>query len=311
MARFLVRKLLYAIGIMWLASIIVFLGLRITPGDFTNWVVTPIVGPAVRAAIRHKLGLDLPLWQQYLVFMQHTLTGNLGNSAVTGESITGIILTGAPYTLALAVVAGLITYGIGIPLGVVSALRRRSWIDQIGSATAVVGMGIPNFVLAIVLIMIVGIQFDLLPVSGSGGFSYIILPAIVLAVEPLAVTIRMMRSSTLEQLGLDYVRMLSAKGLPRWRIVWQHVLLNAISPVISLAAVQFRSFLGYTLIVEVIFRWPGLGSRLVNSVLQRDYALAQTLALILTLLVILFNFLADVGHAMVYPKLRARLSGGS
>src|SRR5258708_6541718 len=122
---------------MWLASIIVFLGLRITPGDFTNWVVTPIVGPAVRAPIRHKLGLDLPLWQQYLIFMQHTLTGNFGNSAVTGESITGIILAGAPYTLALAVVAGLITYGIGIPLGVVSALRRRSWIDQVGSAIAV------------------------------------------------------------------------------------------------------------------------------------------------------------------------------
>src|SRR5690349_8546767 len=99
MARFLARKLLYAIGIMWLASIIVFLGLRITPGDFTNWVVTPIVGPAVRAAIRHKLGLDLPLWQQYLIFMQHTLTGHFGNSSVTGESITGIILTGAPYTL--------------------------------------------------------------------------------------------------------------------------------------------------------------------------------------------------------------------
>lgn len=311
MARFLGRRVLYALVIMWLASIIVFIGLRITPGDFTNFVVTPTIGPAVREAIRHKLGLDLPLWQQYLIFMRHILTGNFGNSAITGESITTIILQGAPYTLTLALAAGVLTYGLGIPLGVISALRRRSWIDQVASAIAVIGMGIPNFVLAIVLIMIVGIQFNLLPVSGSLGFSSIILPAVVLAVEPLAVTIRMMRSSTLEQLGLDYVRMLSAKGLPRSRIVWQHVLLNAISPVISLAAVQFRSFLGYTLIIEVIFRWPGLGSRLVNSVLQRDYALAQTLALILTLLVILFNLLADVGHAMVYPKLRANLVGDS
>jgi ABC-type dipeptide/oligopeptide/nickel transport system permease component len=158
----------------------------------------------------------------------------------------------------------------------------------------------------VLLIKLLSLKLDWLPVSGTGGIEHLILPAVVLAVEPLAVTIRMMRSSMLEQLGQDYVRTLQAKGLARRRIVWQHVLRNSLGPIVSLSAVQFRTLLGYTLIVEIIFRWPGLGWELVNSVLTRDFPVAQNLALLLTLAVILLSFLADVGLALADPRVRRR-----
>lgn len=176
------------------------------------------------------------------------------------------------------------------------------------TGVAVLGLGIPNFVLAILLIMIFGIFLKVLPVSGSGGIQNLILPAVVLAVEPLAVTIRVVRSSVLEQLTQDYVRTLSAKGLSWWRIVWVHVLRNSMGPIISLAAVQFRSLIGYTLIVEVIFRWPGLGSQLVDAVLKRDYLVAQVLALLLTFVVIFLNTFADIAYAFADPKVRIQVS---
>jgi ABC-type dipeptide/oligopeptide/nickel transport system permease component len=302
----ILRKAVYALVIMWLASIVVFVALRITPGDTANFKVTAIETPQRLAEVRHELGLDRPMIVQYEDFWSHLLRGDVGVSQITGEPITKIIGTGAPYTLALAGAAAILVYGLGIPLGVLAALRRNSWIDLIASGVAVVGMGVPNFVLAILLIMLFGIRLGWLPVSGSGDLQHLILPALVLAVEPLAVTVRLMRSSVLEQLGLDYVRTLVAKGLPQWRIIWQHVLWNSIGPIVSLAAVQFRSLLGYALIVEVIFRWPGLGSRLVSAVLTRDYTVAQIFALFLTLLVILFNFAADIALVIVYPRTRGQ-----
>jgi ABC-type dipeptide/oligopeptide/nickel transport system permease component len=308
MSRFVLRRLLYTLVIMWVASIVVFVALRITPGDVTNFVVTPIESPARVAQIRHQLGLDKPMIEQYLIFWQHLLHGDLGRSAVTGQPITTIIAKGAPYTLSLALAAGIITYGLGIPLGVLAALRRNTIVDHLATGIAVVGMGVPNFVLAILLIYLLAVTLRLLPVSGSGGIEYIILPAVVLALEPLAVTTRLMRSSMLDQLGQDYVRTLTAKGLTRWKVIWRHVVWNSLGPIISLAAVQVRSLLGYTLIVEVIFRWPGLGSRLVDVVLKRDYQPAQILALMLTLVVIFLNYMADVGYAAIDPRVRASAS---
>ena len=305
MSRFIFRRFVYTLIIMWVASIVVFVALRITPGDVTNFVVTPLETAQRLAQIRHGLGLDRPMLAQYLDFWGNIFHGNLGRSAVTGQPITTIIAQGAPFTLALAAAAGLIVYLVGIPLGTLAALRRNTWVDHLATGIAVIGMGVPNFVLAVLLIFFLAVQLGWLPVSGSGELSNIILPAVVLAVEPLAVTTRLMRSSVLDQLGQDYVRTLTAKGLPRRQVVWRHVVWNSLGPIISLAAVQVRSLLGYTLIVEVIFRWPGLGSRLVDVVLKRDYVPAQVLAMMLTLLVIFLNFLADIGYAAIDPRVRA------
>lgn len=308
MASFIARRLLYMLLVMWVASLVVFLALRITPGDPSNFVNNPVQTPERKAAIRHDLGLDKPLPEQYATFMKGIVTLHFGRTLITSEPIGTIVKNAAPNTLKLALASALIMLGLGIPLGVFAALRRNSWLDQIISGFAALSLSIPNFVLALILIRFISVQLGWLPVSGSGGIKFLILPAVVLAAEPLALTIRLMRSSVLEQTQKDYVRTLRAKGLSARRTTWMHILRNALAPIISLTTVQMRSLLGYALIVEVIFRWPGLGEALVNSVLTRDYPLAQTLSLLMVLTVIVLTFLGDIGMAMVDPRVRRRAS---
>jgi glutathione transport system permease protein len=306
MGSFVLKRAAYTIVVMWAASVVVFVALRITPGDPTNFVQNPLQTNERKAQLRHQLGLDRPLVEQYWRFAKGVVTWDFGQSFIRRQSITHVVESEAPKTLELAGGAGLIVLGLGIPLGMVAALRRNKLTDQLISVVAALGMGIPNFVLAVLLIKLLALKLGWLPVSGTGGLKHLVLPAVVLAVEPLAVTIRLMRSSVLEQLELDYVRTLRAKGLAPWRIIWQHVLRNSLGPIVSLSAVQFRTLLGYTLIVEIIFRWPGLGSELVTAVLTRDFPLAQNLALLLTLAVILLSFLADIGLAYTDPRIRRR-----
>jgi ABC-type dipeptide/oligopeptide/nickel transport system permease component len=304
MASFVARRIGYTLLVMWVASIVVFLTLRITPGDPSNFAENPLQTEARKAEVRHALGLDDPIPEQYWNFISNVVTLDFGDSFITRQPIDEIIAEAAPNTLILAFAALLIVLVVGIPLGVLAALRRNSWFDRGVGIAAPLAMGIPPFVLAILLINIVALKLGWLPVSGSGGIEYLILPAIVLAVEPAAVTVRLMRSSVLEELGQDYVRTLRAKGLAERRIVWVHVLRNAVGPIVSLSAVQMRTLLGYTLIVEVIFRWPGLGQALVQSVLSRDFPVAQALSLLLTLTVVLLTFLSDIGLAVADPKVR-------
>jgi len=304
MASFVARRFAYTLLVMFAASIVVFLTLRITPGDPSNFAENPLQTEERKAAVRHELGLDDPIFEQYSTFITNVVTLDFGDSFITRQPIDDIIAQAAPNTLLLAFAALAIVLAVGIPLGVLAALRRNTWFDRGVGIAAPLAMGIPPFVLAILLINIVALQLGWLPVSGTGGLEYLILPAVVLAVEPAAVTVRLMRSSVLEELGQDYVRTLRAKGLSERRIVWVHVLRNAVGPIVSLSAVQMRTLLGYTLIVEVIFRWPGLGQALVQSVLSRDFPVAQALSLLLTLAVVFLTFLADVGLAAADPKVR-------
>lgn len=304
----MVRRLVYMAVVLFLASIVVFAALRITPGDSTNFVITPISSPERFEEIRRELGLDRPLLDQFLTFWQRILTADFGDSAISRRAVVDIVATGLPYTLLLALVAGLLVYSIGIPMGILSAVHRDRLPDRVGSAISVVGLGIPNFVLALLLVMIFATTLGWLPPSGAASPTAIVLPAVVLAIEPLVVTMRLTRASALDQLGQDYVRTLEAKGLTRRRIVWVHVLRNALGPVIALSAVQVRTLLGYALVVEVIFRWPGLGYQLVEAVLKRDYLVAQVLALLLTFTVICLNTFADIAYAYVDPKVRARVA---
>jgi len=308
LGAFVVRRLVYMAVVLFLASIVVFAALRITPGDSTNFVITPISSPERFEEIRRELGLDRPLLDQFLTFWQRILTADFGDSAISRRAVVDIVATGLPYTLLLALVAGLLVYSIGIPMGILSAVHRDRLPDRVGSAISVVGLGIPNFVLALLLVMIFATTLGWLPPSGAASPTAIVLPAVVLAIEPLVVTMRLTRASALDQLGQDYVRTLEAKGLTRRRIVWVHVLRNALGPVIALSAVQVRTLLGYALVVEVIFRWPGLGYQLVEAVLKRDYLVAQVLALLLTFTVICLNTFADIAYAYVDPKVRARVA---
>jgi ABC-type dipeptide/oligopeptide/nickel transport system permease component len=207
-------------------------------------------------------------------------------------------------SLVLAVTALLIAYGIAIPLGVLAAVRRHSIWDQASMFLANLGMGIPSFWLALLLILLFGATLHWLPIEGSGDVRHLVLPALVLSVESLAVTTRLMRSSMLEQLGQDYVRTLRAKGVRRRRIIWVHVVRNALIPIISLTGLRIGWLIGYAVIVETVFRWPGLGYQLVDSVIRRDYPVAQGLSLLLTFIVLSANFFANVAYAVVDPRIR-------
>jgi ABC-type dipeptide/oligopeptide/nickel transport system permease component len=305
MARYIVRRLIYSFIILIIAAIAIFVMLHLAPGDAALAVVgNAALHPASVARVRHELGLDRPLLAQLITYFRNILTGHLGSSLISGQSIGTIIKEYAGNTLLLALSAAIFTSIVAIPLGVLAAVRRNSAFDQAVMLLAALGMGIPNFVLAIVLIVFFAVNHRILPVSGSGDLKHLILPTVVLSAEAIAVSMRMMRSSMLEQLGQEYIRTLRAKGLSGWRIIWHHAFRNALTPMISMSAIMMRTFLGYTLIVEVIFRWPGLGFQLVDSVLNRDYQVAEFLALLLTAVVILFNTAADIAYAMVDPRIR-------
>jgi ABC-type dipeptide/oligopeptide/nickel transport system permease component len=289
---------------MIVASVAIFYALRVAPGDPVNALLNPLAMKEAREATRHRLGLDLPVYQQYFVYMKHVFEGNLGESMLSGQGLGNIIVDYGARTVVLGLTAMVFAYLVAIPLGVLAALKRNSIWDQISMLIANLGMGIPSFWLALLLILLFSVHLHLLPVSGTGGVRHLILPAFVLSAEGMAVTTRLMRSSMLEQLNLDYVRTLRAKGLHSRRIVWVHVVRNALIPIISLAGLRLGWLLGYTLIVETVFRWPGLGFMLVDSVIRRDYPVAQTLSLLLTLCVLFANFLANVGYAAVDPRLR-------
>jgi peptide/nickel transport system permease protein len=305
---FVLRRAGLSLLLLLASSVIIFYGMRATPGDVTHELVNPANGysASLIGNLRHHLGLDKPLIEQYLLFMQHVVTGAPGISLINGAPITHIIASAGVQTLKLAVAATILTYLIAIPLGLVAAWRRNSVLDHGSMLVAVLGMGIPNFFLAILFIQLFAVQLHWLPVAGSQGFSSVVLPAAVLSAEAIAINLRMVRSSVLEQLGRDYVRALRARGLSEWRVVAVHAFRNALPPVMALAAVMLRGLLAYTMIVEVIFRWPGLGYQLVQSIQTRDYTLAQVLALMLTAAVILFNFLADIGQRWADPRVRAQ-----
>jgi ABC-type dipeptide/oligopeptide/nickel transport system permease component len=304
MGRFLLRRSVYAILLLFIASLIIFYGLRVAPGNPGDVLLNPLNRIGLIEGLRHRLYLDKPLVDQYLIFMGNLFSGHPGVSLYSGEPITTIIAQAGLNTLKLAFAAAFLTYITAIPLGVLAAWKRNTTVDQGTMLLAVLGMGVPNFFLAILLIQIFGVWLQWLPIAGSEGPTTIVLPAVVLAAEAIAINLRLVRSSVLEELGRDYVRSLYAKGLPEWRILWVHALRNALPPVIALAGIMLRTLLGYTLIVETIFRWPGLGFQLVDAILKRDYSVAQVLALLLTFAVIVLNLLADVGQQVVDPRVR-------
>lgn len=274
MARFIARRILYAIALLFFTSLILFMA-------------RPLL--------------------EYLSFIRDLLAGNLGASASTGQPVLKTVAVGAPYTIALAFVAATLTFGTAIPLGLLSASRHRTAWDWGASSLAVAGMAIPNFVLALVLIDLFAVRLRWLPVAGADTPASIVLPAVVLAFESIAINLRLVRAAVLEELGREYVRTLSAAGLGASRILWVHALRNALPTLLPMAAIVARNVLGYTLIVEVIFRWPGLGHELVESVLRGDYQEARVLALLFVLSVIAINVVADIGHQFADPKVRARL----
>jgi ABC-type dipeptide/oligopeptide/nickel transport system permease component len=305
LAGIITLRTAYSLLVLLIVAVVAFVGLRLAPGDVTTQLVDPIrATPAELAALRRQLGLDEPIVAQFWLYLGGLVRGDFGISLLTREPVSEIVLNAAFYTLTLAVAAFALSAAGALPLGILAATMRGSWVDRaimFGSATL---MALPNFVLAILLVTVFAVNAGWLPVAGTGSWRHLVLPAIVLAADPLAFATRLVRTSYLEQASAAYPEALRLRGIPERAIRWRHILRNALLPVISFAAVQVRTLVGYTLIVEVIFRWPGLGKRLVDSILARDYQVAQGLTILLALTVVVSTLVSKILYQLADPRVR-------
>src|SRR5437588_6754059 len=300
---YVARKLLITVPLLLFISIAVFAIIHLAPGDPVSLTVNPGAPQSVFAAQRVRLGLDKPLPVQYLYFVGRVLHGDFGQSVLTGANVTTLIGQRLPNTLELGVAALLLSYLIALPLGVVAAMRRGRLADHGAMTVAHIGMGVPDFWLGIMLVLLFSLYLGWLPSSGNDSPRSLILPAIALSAQGVAINARVMRSALLEVLGQDFVRTLRAKGLPE-RAVLGHALRNALLPSISLFGLRLGWLIGGAVIVETVFAWPGVGRLLVDSVLHRDYPVVQGVAFLLGASVILANLLGDVLYAIANPRVR-------
>jgi peptide/nickel transport system permease protein len=286
------------------SSLAVFAAIRLSGGDVTAARLPASATAEDRELFRQQVGLDQPILKQYVTYLGDLFTGDLGNSLTNNASISALAFEKIKNSAILGAMSLALVFGIGIPLGMLAALRRNSWLDTGITSFSVAGMAVPNFWLALLLIHIFATILGWLPSAGQGGFKYLILPAVVLSAEGIALTVRMTRSAMIENLSQDFVRTLRAAGLSERRIYFKHVLRNSLLPIISLAGLRVGQIVGYALVVETIFGWPGVGQQLVNGVLRRDYPVVQFFSLLLVMIVTLGNLAASVGYTLANPRLR-------
>jgi peptide/nickel transport system permease protein len=320
LARYVVRRVLASIPVLVGVTVVTFLLLHVAAGTFLPGIEqNPNLRPEDVARIRHNLGLDQPLYVQYLTWAGGLLHGDLGRSLVDGSPVRDHILERLPNTLELTLTAILLGVVISIPLGVAGALRRGSLLDQLFTVLSVAGVSVPSFWLALLLVLLFSVQFHAwglpwLPSSGAssplgGGdlldrLEHLVLPATCLAFVYLAIWSRFARSSMIEVLSQDYVRTARAKGMSERRVVYLHALRNAVIPLVTLVGLELPGLVGGGAIVEIVFTWPGLGRLAQESVLGLDYTTALGLTTFVAVLVVAGNLLADVLYALLDPRIR-------
>jgi peptide/nickel transport system permease protein len=303
MRRFVVSRLIQAAVTVVLMSVIVFGMARLT-GNPVDLMLSQYATDEQRQAMVQELGLDRPLLEQYWRFFSGALQGDMGESLYYKRSAAEVALDRFWPTAQLGVAALLLSIVIAVPIGVLSAVRRGSWLDTSGKILAVLGQSVPNFWLAILLIEFVGVRWELLPTGGRGSLAHLILPATALGWFVTAGIMRITRSSMLDVLDADYIRLAQAKGLPQLLVVWKHALKNALIPVVTFSAMIFAQLLVGSIIVETIFAWPGIGRLAYQAVIQRDFPLLQTIVIGFTLIYVAMNFVVDVLYAWIDPRIR-------
>jgi peptide/nickel transport system permease protein len=307
--EFITRRFLLLLPILLLVSVISFSIIYVSPGDTAKNALTSPGGGVDQKAVEElkaKTGLNEPVYVQYINWMGKVLHGNLGQSYMTGEEVSDAILRCFKVTLKLAVISMLVSLIIAIPLGILSALKKGTVIDDLCRFFALAGVSMPNFWQAYLLIIVFSLTLKVLPSSGygDGGFAYIFLPAVTLGTVYAAVTMRLMRASMLEVLQQDYIRAARAKGVSEHMIIIKHALKNSLIPVVTVAGLNFGYLLNGSVIVETIFSWPGIGNLIVSAILSKDYPVIQGCMLFVALIFVLVNFTVDVSYAYLNPKIR-------
>lgn len=302
--KVVLQRTLTMLLLLLVSSFAVFAAIRLSGGDVTAARLPASASAADRALFRQQVGLDKPIINQYFTYLGKLATGDLGNSLTNNAKLSTLATEKIKNSLILGGSSMVVIFALGIPLGMLAAMRRNSWLDTGITSVSVAGMAIPNFWLALISIYIFSTLLGWLPSAGQGGIRYLILPTLVLSAEGIALTVRMTRSAMLENLGQDFVRTLRAAGVSERRIHFKHVLRSSLMPLISLAGLRVGQIAGYALVVETIFGWAGVGQALVNAVLRRDYPVVQLFSLLLVALVTFGNLMATVGYTIANPRLR-------
>jgi len=305
MTQYIIRRLLQMIPITLGILTLVFSLIHLIPGDPAAAVAGEGARPEDIAQVRKELGLDQPLWKQYVTYLGNVAHGDLGRSFRTNEKVSKEILARYPATIELAFGAMIVALLVAFPLGIISAIYRNSWIDNVARFFALIGVSMPSFWFGPLLIIAFAINHPWFPVSGrEEGLKSIVLPSVTMGLALAAILTRMIRVSLAEELNQLYVTTAIAKGVTRAKAIFRHALKNALIPVITVLALQFGSLLTGAIITEQIFSWPGLGRLLIQSINARDYPQVQASILVIAVTYIMVNFVSDLLYGVVDPRIK-------
>lgn len=299
MRKYVLRRLLQFIPLLIGISLISFFVMHLAPGDPTALFIDPNVRPEELARVRANWGLDKPIYAQYFIWLKNALFLDFGRSYTTGQPVISEIAERLPFTLLLMIPSFIITLLITIPVGVISAVRKNSWFDNTFTVLSFAGMAIPTFWLGLMLMLLFSVKFHWFPAVGN-----LILPLITMTIGSLAGLTRYQRAAMLEVLNQDFIRTARAKGLPERIVIFKHALRNALIPIVTILGLSLPDLFGGAFIIETIFAWPGMGRLGVQAIFQRNYPMIMGIVMLSALLIILGNLLADIGYALVDPRIR-------
>jgi len=303
MQRYIVRRVGEAILALFALSIIIFLMVRMT-GDPALLMLPPDAGADALEDIRHSMGLDKPLVTQYGLFIRDYAKGSFGDSLRSKTPVSELIKDRLPNSLKLVGAAAVIVLLISIPLGVLSAVYRGTWIDTLATGFAVLGQAIPVFWLGILMIQLFTVKLGWLPSSGMGGLDHYIMPAFALGFFTVAAIQRLLRSSMLESMDSEYIKLARIKGLTEFKVVWKHALRNSMISVITLGGIYIAILITLGILVEVVFAWPGMGRLMFQGIVFRDFPVVQAVVLISAAIVIFSSLVVDIAYAYLDPRIR-------
>lgn len=302
MWNYIIRRILQSILVLIGATLVAFFVVRST-GDPVRMMLPEDATPEEVQAMQIRMGLDKPVFVQYIDFLQRAVTGDLGNSIRQKVSVTKLIFERIPATLELTFTALIIGILISFPVGIFAAIRHNSTWDLLATSFSLLGQATPTFWTGLMLILIFGVKLQVLPISGRDSLAHLVLPAVTLGFYVTGRITRMVRSGMLEVLGKEYIRTARAKGLLERTVVWAHSLRNASIPVVTLIGLEFASLLGGAIIIETVFGWPGIGRLVVNAVFQRDFPVIQGVVLISAVLFVVVNLIVDLLYSILDPRI--------
>ena len=305
LVAFVAARLVRALIAVWLVSTVVFVVMRLS-GDPVPLLLPPDAPRSEYARVARELGTDRPLPVQYAVFLGHVVQGDFGRSIHFREPAMRVAIGYLPATVELGLTAFALAVLVAVPVGVVSAVRRNTAVDHAAMAVALVGQSAPTFFLGILFILLLSLKAGLLPTSGRGDWTHLVLPAMTLGACSMASIARLTRSALLEVLRQDYVRTARAKGLREWRVVVKHAFRNAAVPVLTITGLQLGTLLGASVVTETVFAWPGLGRLAIHSIYNRDYPIVQCVVFLSALVFIVINFVIDLTYGLLDPRIRPR-----